>query len=74
MIDSIIYALKGIANESEEMRDKVVEMFKQKANIEGLFYLHRIADETFDKYFEVNYGVMTLRQASKLYQRIAATH
>lgn len=74
MIDSIIYALKGIANESEEMRDKVVEMFKQKANIEGLFYLHRIADETFDKYFEVNYGVMTLHQASELYQRVAVTH
>lgn len=74
MIDSVIYALKGIANESEEMRDKVVGMFKQKANIEKLFYLHRIADETFDKYFETNYGVITLQQASGLYQSIAARH
>ena len=74
MIDSVIYALKAIANESEEMRDKVVDMFKQKANIEELFYLHRIADETFDKYFETNYGVITLQQASGLYQSIAATH
>lgn len=74
MIDSVIYALKVIANESEEMRDKVVGMFKQKADIEDLFYLHRIADETFDKYFETNYGVITLQQASGLYQSIAATY
>ncbi len=70
VIDSVIYVLKVVANESEEMRDKVVDMFKQKANIEGLFYLHRIADETFDKYFETNYGTITLQQASILYDSI----
>ena len=73
IIDSVIYSLKSIANESEEMRDKVVEMFKQKANIEGLFYLHRIADETFDKYFETNYGAITLQQSSRLFQSISSS-
>ena len=66
-MESTKNVLQCIANESEEMRDKIVDMFREKAKIERLFYLHIVADETYDKYFESNFGVITLPEALILY-------
>ena len=70
VFDATINVLRCIANESEEMRDKVVEMFRQKAQDNNFPYLYRIADETYDKFFENNFGVMSLGEASNCYMQI----
>lgn len=74
ILDSTINTLQRFANESEDMRDQVVSIFRKKAcdDIETLFYLYRIADETYDKFFEANFGVATLREAVQVYQNTKA--
>lgn len=70
ILDSSIYALRQFANESEDIRDKVVALFSEKAHENPKFsYLYRIAEETFDKYFEMNYGIETIKVGKKIYEQ-----
>ncbi len=67
MFDAAKSALQTYAKESEALRDSVVAIFREVATYDGYNYMYRIADATFDSYFENQSGEVSLRNASDLY-------
>lgn len=60
-------SLQTYAKESEELRDSVVASFREVATYNEYNYMHRVADATFDSYFDNLLGEISLRKASNLY-------
>lgn len=69
ILDSTISVLRQFACESDSLRDKVIALFSEKARENIKYsYLFRISEDTYNKFFEMNYGNETIQTALKIYE------
>lgn len=65
--EQALAALKGLGCQSTLARDRVVALFREKAETTSHNELYYYAQEVYDKFFEDNNIVLDIAQSSKLY-------
>lgn len=65
--EQALAALKGLGCQSTLARDRVVTLFREKAETTSHNELYYYAQEVYDKFFEDNNIVLDIAQSSKLY-------